>query len=116
MIEALIAGQRDPRVLAGMARGRMRLKYADLVESLTGQFDDHHAELARMLLHQIDTLTDQIDVLTARIEALLARLPAGNTPDPDRPAPDGQTRPGTRANAPADEAAQRRTSPRSGWT
>jgi transposase len=53
MIEALIAGQRDPRVLAGMARGRMRLKYADLVESLTGQFDDHHAELARMLLHQI---------------------------------------------------------------
>jgi hypothetical protein len=36
-----------------MARGRMRLKYADLVESLTGQFDDHHAELARMLLHQI---------------------------------------------------------------
>ena len=40
MIEALIAGQRDPRVLAGMARGRMRLKYADLVESLTGQFED----------------------------------------------------------------------------
>ena len=111
MIEALIAGQRDPRVLAGMARGRMRLKHADLVESLTGQFDDHHAELARMLLHQIDTLTDQIDVLTARIEALLASLPAGHTPDPDRPAPDGQARPGTGANAPADEAAQRRKPP-----
>ena len=50
MIEALIAGERSPRVLADLARARMRLKHADLVQALTGQFDDHHAELARMLL------------------------------------------------------------------
>jgi len=55
MVEALIAGQRDPTVLAGLAKGRMRAKHAALVEALTGQFDDHHAELARMLLDQIDT-------------------------------------------------------------
>jgi transposase len=84
MIEALIAGQRNPRVLAGMARGRMRLKHADLVEALTGQFDDHHAELARILLDQIDALTVQIDTLTARIDELLAQVP---TPPP-RPEPD----------------------------
>ncbi|TMR25676.1 hypothetical protein ETD86_00690 [Nonomuraea turkmeniaca] len=30
-----------------------------LVEALTGRFDDHHAELARLLLDQIDTLTGQ---------------------------------------------------------
>jgi transposase len=84
MIEALIVGQRNPKVLAGMARGRMRLKHADLVEALTGQFDDHHAELARMLLDQIDALTVQIDTLTARIDALLAQVP---TPPP-RPEPD----------------------------
>jgi transposase len=46
MIEALIAGERDPEVLAGLARGRMRVKHAALVEALTGRFDDHHAELA----------------------------------------------------------------------
>ena len=43
MVEALIAGQRNPRILAGLARGRLKLKHADLVEALTGQFDDHHA-------------------------------------------------------------------------
>lgn len=84
MIEALIAGQRNPKVLAGMARGRMRLKHDDLVEALTGQFDDHHAELARMLLDQIDALTGQIDTLTARIDAVLADLPN----PPPRPEPD----------------------------
>ena len=61
MLEALIAGQRDPQVLAGLARGKMRAKHAALVEALAGRFDDHHGELARMLLDQIDALTAQID-------------------------------------------------------
>jgi transposase len=81
MIEALIAGERDPRVLAELARGRMRTKHTALLEALTGRFDDHHAELARLLLDQIDTLSGQIDKLTARIEQLLADLPSsGNHP------------------------------------
>jgi transposase len=54
MIEALIRGERDAQALARLARGRMRAKHAELVEALTGQFDDHHAELARILLDQID--------------------------------------------------------------
>ena len=45
MLEALIAGERDPQVLAGLARGRMRSKNAALVQALTGRFDAHHAEL-----------------------------------------------------------------------
>uniref|UniRef100_UPI003905795B IS110 family transposase n=1 Tax=Trujillonella humicola TaxID=3383699 RepID=UPI003905795B len=76
MIEALIAGQRDPRVLAGFARGRMRMKHAALVEALTGRFDDHHGELARMLLDQIDALNAQIDRLTTRIDELIEAIPA----------------------------------------
>lgn len=75
MIEALIAGHRNPRVLAGLARGSMRGKHDALVEALTGQFDDHHGELARMLLDQIDALSGQIQILTARIETLIADLP-----------------------------------------
>ncbi len=80
MIEALIAGERDPRVLAGFARGRMRMKQAALVEALTGRFDDHHAELARMLLEQIDSLTTQINRLTARIDELIESIPAARAP------------------------------------
>ncbi len=83
MLEALIAGQRDPKALADLARGRLRVKHAALVQALTGRFDDHHAELARMLLDQYDALTAQIDRLTARIEALIAAIPAAQGVDAD---------------------------------
>jgi transposase len=80
MIDALIAGQRDPKVLAELARGRLRVKRAALVEALTGRFDDHHAELARILLDHIDALGGQIERLTSRIEELIAAIPAAHPP------------------------------------
>jgi len=76
MLEALIAGQCDPKMLAELARGRLRVKHAALVQALTGRFDDHHAELARMLLDQIDALSGQIDQLTSRIEQTIVAIPA----------------------------------------
>jgi transposase len=76
MIEALIRGERDPRKLADLARGKMRAKHTALIEALTGRFDDHHGELARILLDQIDALTRQIDTLTTRIEQHIAAIPA----------------------------------------
>ncbi len=94
MIEALIAGERDPHVLAELARGRMRVKRPRLVRALTGRFDDHHAELARLLLDQIDGLSANIDQLTLRIEQLIADIPAAQahaaTRSDDQP---GRTRP-----------------------
>jgi transposase len=53
MIRALIDGQRDPQVLAGLARTRMKAKHDALAEALAGLFTDHHAELAQLLLDQI---------------------------------------------------------------
>jgi transposase len=82
MLEALIAGQRDPKVLAELARGRLRVKHAALVEALTGQFSDHHGFIARMLLDQIDALSGQIDQLTARIEQTITAIPAAQPPAP----------------------------------
>jgi len=81
MIGALIAGERDPRVLAEFARGPMRGKRAALVEALTGRFDDHHAELAQMLLDEIDALTAKAERLTLRIEELIAAIPAAHPAD-----------------------------------
>ena len=83
MLEALIAGERDPQVLASLARGRMRSKHDRLVQALTGKFDDHHAELARMLLDQIDALSGQIGTLTTRIGELIAAIPAAQGIDAD---------------------------------
>lgn len=72
MIEALIAGERDPKVLAQMARGRMRAKISVLEEALTGHFADHHAYICRMMLDNIDRLSQQIVELTAKIDELIA--------------------------------------------
>lgn len=80
MLEALIAGERDPDVLAGLALGKMRKKTAALEEALTGRFDAHHAELARLLLGQIDALSADIDGLTARVEELVAAIPRAAAP------------------------------------
>jgi hypothetical protein len=83
MLEELIAGERSPGVLAGLARGKMKAKRAALAEALTGQFDDHHAELARMLLDQIDALTAQTERLTRRVDELIAAMPAARGVDAD---------------------------------
>jgi transposase len=53
----------------------MKAKRSELIAALDGRFDEHHGELARMLLGQIDALSAQIDTLSARIEELIAKLP-----------------------------------------
>ena len=57
MIKAMIAGERDPRTLADLARTRMKAKHDDLVEALAGMFDDHHGELAQLLLDRPPSAT-----------------------------------------------------------
>jgi transposase len=72
MMEALIAGERDPGRLAEMARTRMRAKIPQLKEAFTGFFTDHHAMLLRQMLNRLDALEADIDLLDSRIEAHLA--------------------------------------------
>ena len=71
MLEALIDGQRDPAVLADLAKRRLRSKIPELTEALTGRFSEHHAFLARLHLDLIDHHTAAIDELTARIEVVM---------------------------------------------
>jgi len=83
MLEALIAGERNPGILADLAIGRMRAKRKELAEALSGRFEDHHAELARMILDQIDALTRQVDAISARVSELIAQIPAAQGVDAD---------------------------------
>jgi transposase len=76
MLEALIAGQRDPWVLAGLARTSMRGKKSVLAEALTGHFRDHHGYLLRMMPGRADALTAQAEALTGRIEEAIAPFAA----------------------------------------
>jgi len=94
MITAMIAGQRDPQVLAGLARGRMKAKHDDLVAALDGMFDDHHGELAALLLDQIAFLGERIAALAARAAQLTAAMPEAWGTDPDgTTGPDAGTAP-----------------------
>ncbi len=73
MLDALIDGQRDPQVLADLAKRRMRGKIPELAEALTGRFREHWAAfLARLHLEHVDRLTASIDALTARIDRVIA--------------------------------------------
>jgi transposase len=72
MLEALLAGERDPKVLAEMALTRMRPKIGDLRQALVGRFGDHHALLLRMHLDHIDQLRAIETRLDGEIDGLMA--------------------------------------------
>ncbi len=71
MIDALVAGERDPEVLAEMALGRLRKKIPELQLALAGRFNDHHALLCRAMLARIDQADATIEALGGRIDELL---------------------------------------------
>jgi hypothetical protein len=50
LLAALIAGERDPKVLAQLARSRRRTKITLPEEAFTGHFTDHHAFLPRRIV------------------------------------------------------------------
>lgn len=76
MIEALIAGERDPAVLAAMALGRMRPKIPALVDALVGRFAAHHGAVARVILDHIDFLDAAIARLNEEVAARLGSFRA----------------------------------------
>jgi len=72
MMAALIAGERDPKVLAQMARSRMRAKISQLEEAFNGHFDDHHRFLLSRMLSRVDGIDADIAAVDAQIEVVLA--------------------------------------------
>lgn len=72
MLRALVAGERDPKVLAGLAKGKLRKKIGALERALRGRFGDHHALLVGMSLDHIDHLEAAMARLDAQIDAVFA--------------------------------------------
>jgi transposase len=68
MLDALVAGETNPDVLAELARKQMRKKIPALREALEGRFDSHHRLWIGAILRHIDFLDEQIEQLTAMIE------------------------------------------------
>jgi transposase len=74
IMDHLIAGERDPRALAELARGKARPKIPRLAEALEGSdfFTAGHGALLKVMLERIDRTDADITRLTAVIEELLA--------------------------------------------
>ena len=72
MLNALVAGERDPEVLADLAKRRLRSKIPELRQALRGRFGDHHALLVRLSLTHIEQLEAAIAELDARVDAMIA--------------------------------------------
>src|SRR5437899_13045779 len=78
VIEALIAGEANPAVLASLVVGKLRPKVAQLEEALDGHFGAHHAVVCRQVIEHIDFLDGSIAALTEEIApvcSLLRRWP-----------------------------------------
>jgi transposase len=76
MMAALIAGEHNPKVLAQLARSRMRTKIDRLEEAFTGHFDAHHEFLLARMLARIDGIDADIAAVDEQIEAYLAPFAA----------------------------------------
>lgn len=67
MVEALIAGERDPEVLAELALARLRSKKGQLIEALACNWRPHHSLIAKEIIAHIDHLDATIDALSVEI-------------------------------------------------
>lgn len=72
MLRALVAGERDPQVLAELARGRLRNKLPLLRQALRGRFGDHHALLVRLALDHLEHLEGAIAALDGEVDRVIA--------------------------------------------
>jgi transposase len=72
MLAALIAGERDPKRLAQLARTRLRTKLGPLAEAFTGFFTDQHAFLLGKMLARVDALDADLAELDVKLAELIA--------------------------------------------
>jgi transposase len=94
ILEALLAGEEDPALLAELARGSLRSKREQLAAALAGRVREHHRFLLASHLTHLDFLDEQIATFNAQISAGLAAPESEPAPPPaadgaatDAPAP-----------------------------
>jgi transposase len=74
MLDALVAGERDPRVLADLALGSLQGKVPLLTRALTGSFSEHHAFMVASMLRAIDEADERIARLGEEVNRQLQPL------------------------------------------
>lgn len=74
ILEAMLAGETDPSVLADLARGRVKAKRAALEQALVGTLKAHHRFLLSEHLAHLDTLEESIRRVSQEIDHRMQAL------------------------------------------
>lgn len=74
MIRALIDGKLSAAEMADLARQKLRARIPQLKEALSGQVNEHHRFMLKLLLDQIEHLEQQIGKLDHRIQEVMGPL------------------------------------------
>lgn len=74
MIEAMIAGVRNPHQLAALAHRQIKASPKELYDALHGRLTDHHRFLLRLHVGQYDALRAAIDQIDQQVDAALAEM------------------------------------------
>ena len=69
MIQALIAGIKDPKALAALAKRKLKRKHAELVKALEGGVSEHHQHMLKVHWEQLEMLERLIREQEQRIAA-----------------------------------------------
>ncbi len=72
MLEALVAGTKDPEVLADLAKGHLRRKLPALRQALTARFSHRHAVVVAEILAHLDYLDESVQRLSLAIDEAIA--------------------------------------------
>lgn len=86
IIRAIVAGERDPTVLAGLRNRRCKASLATIQAALTGNYRPEHVFALQQALELYDVYQDKIRACDAAIEQALRCL-TENQPEPDEPLP-----------------------------
>ncbi|NJK28494.1 MAG: IS110 family transposase [Coleofasciculaceae cyanobacterium SM2_3_26] len=98
ILQAIVAGERDPDKLAALACSGVKSTQSQMVEALRGNYRQEHLFVLGQELALYEFLREQIKVCEAQIEAYLEELTDKQPPSPPDPQPptDKQQKPPTK--------------------
>jgi len=100
ILRAILAGERDPKVLARHRDYRCKATKAEIVASLTGNYRPEHLFTLRQAVELYDVYQEKIAACDREVETLLATLAKDQAKTPPSPLPPARTRKKPRDNEP----------------